>query len=194
MNLNHKVMKNYLLLFLSIFVFSSSFAQEAKKEIEKEKTKMDAFASKTGTIIKFTDVKLSGIKASYVGLSETRIRKITSANLTGYFFQIEKTGKYGNSTASIEYIDLVEIIKALQILKTDVDKDISLSPDYLENKFTTVDGFQIGYYISKNKAIWFIKLDKYGSENTLYIESYEIIETSFNEAKNKIEELKKTAK
>jgi hypothetical protein len=194
MNLKHKTMKKYLLLFLSIFIFSSSFAQEAKKEIEKEKTKMEAFASKTGTIIKFTDVKLSGIKASYIGLSETRIRKITSTNSTGYFFQIEKTGKYDNSTASIEYTDLVEIIKALLALKTDVDRDIISSPDYLENKFTTVDGFQVGYYISKGKATWFIKLDKYGSENTLYIESYEIIETSFNEAKNKIDELKKTTK
>jgi hypothetical protein len=194
MNLKHKIMKKCLLLFLSVFIFSSSFAQEAKKEIEKEKTKMDAFTSKTGTIIKFTDVKLSGIKASYIGLSETRIRKITSASLTDYFFQIEKIGKYGNSTASIEYTDLVEIIKAVQMLKTDIERDIASSSDYLENKFTSVDGFQVGYFISKSKATWFIKLDKYGSENTLYIENYEIIETAFNEAKNKIEELKKTTK
>ena len=44
------------------------FAQETKKELEKEKTKIDAFASKTGSIIKLTDYKLSGIKTEDEGL------------------------------------------------------------------------------------------------------------------------------
>jgi hypothetical protein len=190
MKLNHKVMKNYLLLFLSIFVFSSSFAQEAKKEIEKEKTKMDAFTSKTGTILKFTDYKLSGLKQSIGRLTETRIRKINSGTSTMYFFQIEKSGQYSNSTASIEYSDLLEIIKAISSLKSEVEKDLTSNPDYLENKFTTADGFQVGYYVSKGKISWYIKLEKYGSDNTLFIENAELIEKSFEESKNKINELK----
>lgn len=34
-------------------------------------------------------------------------------------------------------------------LKAEVEKDIAANPDYLENKFVTVDGFQVGYYVSK---------------------------------------------
>lgn len=183
-------MKNYLLLFFSVFVLSSSSAQEAKKEIEKEKTKMDAFVSKTGTILKFTDYKLSGLKQSIGRLTETRIRKINSGTLTMYFFQIEKSGQYGDSTASIEYTDLLEIIKAISSLKSEVEKDLTSNPDYLENKFTTADGFQVGYYVSKGKISWYTKLEKYGSDNTLFIENVELVERSFDEAKNKIDELK----
>jgi hypothetical protein len=177
-----------IMMFLIIHTIS---AQETKKENETLKTKMDAFTSKTGALIKFTDTELAGIKDLYTGLTKTKIRKINSSNLTGYFFQIEKGSKYGSSVASIEYTDLLEIIKALQTLKKDVDKDLVSSPYYLENKFTTTDGFQIGYYISKGKVTWYIKLEKFGSDNTLFIENNEIIETSFNEAKNKIEELRK---
>jgi hypothetical protein len=183
-------MKNNIISMLSFFVYLSSFSQEIKKEITKDKTKMDALVSKTGTTVKITDINLSGMNALYTGLSETRVRKITNANLINYFFQIVKKGEYSNSTASIEYNDISEIIKVIQILKKDIDKDISLLPDYLENKFTTLEGFQIGYFISKGEVTWLIKLDKNDSDNSLYFKGSEIIEIAFNEAKNKMEELK----
>jgi hypothetical protein len=86
---------------------------------------------------------------------------------------------------------LLEVIKALKALQPEVEKDILSNPDYLENKFVTVDGFQVGYYVSGKKASWYIKLEKYGSENTLFIDNGNIIETSFVDAKNKVDELKK---
>ena len=82
-------MKNYITIML-LLVTTTIFSQETKKELEKEKTKIDAFASKTGSIIKLSDYKLSGIKTLYGGISETRIRKINSGSLVSYFFQIEK--------------------------------------------------------------------------------------------------------
>ncbi|MFC4739035.1 hypothetical protein ACFO3U_03420 [Flavobacterium ponti] len=182
-------MKNYITIMLFL-VTSIVFSQDTNKEAEKEKTKIDAFYSKTGSIIKFTDYKITGIKSLYDGLTETRIRKIKSGTLVSYFFQIEKKGKYSNAVASIEYSDLLEIIKALSPLKSEIEKDIASNPEYLENKFTTVDGFKIGYYVSKGKATWYMKLEKYGSDNTIYIENIETIEKTFEEAKNKIEELK----
>ena len=127
----------------------------------------------------------------YGGISETRIRKINSGSLFSYFFQIEKQGKYNNSTASIEQSDLLEVIKAISSLKMEVEKDILTNSDYLENKFTTVDGFKIGYMINKGKVTWFLQLEKYGSDNTIFIENLETIEKAFEEAKSKIEELKK---
>jgi hypothetical protein len=66
------------------------------------------------------------------------------------------------------------------------------NPDYLENKFVTVDGFQVGYYIDKGTVHWYVRLEKYGS--TLFIDKYETIETAFSEAKNKIDSLKEQNK
>lgn len=183
-------MKNFLIVLLFTLTINI-YAQETKKELEKEKTKIDVFASKTGSIIKLTDYKLSSIKTLYGGLSETRIRKINSGSLVSYFFQIEKQGKYSTSTGSIEYSDLLEVIKATNSLKSEVEKDILTNPEYLENKFTTVDGFKVGYIINKGKITWFLQLEKYDSENTIFIENLETIEKIFEEAKNKIDELKK---
>jgi len=183
-------MKKYLALAMLLFS-SIIFAQEAKKDLETVKTKMDAFASKTGVITKFVDSKLSGIKGSYGEFTETRIRKLVSGTTSIYFFQIVKQGKYNSSTASIEYVDLLEVIKALKSLKQEAEKDVLSTPDYLENKFTTVDGFQTGYYVSKGKITWYLKLEKYGSDNTLFIDNVEVLEKAFEEGKQKIEELKK---
>jgi len=177
------------ILTLLIFHLNTS-AQEAKKEIKTIETKMDVFASKAGTITRFTDSELPSLKLSYGGIAETRIRKISSGTINGYFYQISKEGKYNTATASIEYADLLEIIKALKTLKSTVDGDIAANPDYMENKFTTVDGFQVGYYVKKGKSTWYLKLEKYGSDATAFVEDADAIETAFNDAKSKIEELK----
>jgi hypothetical protein len=78
-----------------------------------------------------------------------------------------KEGKYSNTTASIEYTDLIEVLKALKALQNEVNNDILANPDYLENKFVTVDGFQVGYYIDKGTVHWYVRLEKYGSD-TIY--------------------------
>jgi hypothetical protein len=185
-----------LLLFKStavavfLLVSSIAFSQEIKKDAKVFETKMDKFSSKTGTFSKFIDTQLPNLKLSY-GSVETRVRKLISGTESLYFYQIEKKGQYSNSTASIEYSDLVEVIKALKTLKQDVEKDVASTPDYLENKFITVDGFQVGYYVDKGKSSWYIKLEKYGSDNTLFVKDGVSIESAFDEAKVKIEELKK---
>lgn len=150
---------------------------------------MDVFSSKAGARTKFIDTNLPLLKTAYA-TPETRIRKIVSGTITAYFYQISNKGKYNTSTASIEYSDLVETIKAIGVLKQEVDKDIAISPDYLENKFVSEDGFQIGYYVSKEKCTWYIKLEKYGSDNTLFLNDVNIIEQAFTDAKAKIDELK----
>lgn len=183
-------MKNLTIILLLFSCSLTLAAQDVKKDTEAVKTKIDEFSSKTGTITKFTDSNLPNLKTTYAS-PVTRIRKVNSGTVTAYFYQIEKEGKYSNITASIEYSDLLEVIKAISALKAEESNDVESNPDYLENKFTTVDGFQIGYYVSKGKATWYIRLQKYGSDNTVFINDINIIETAFVEAKNKIEESKK---
>ena len=184
------MIKKLTLALLLLATTATIYAQDVKKEAETVKTKMDVFASKTGAITKFIDTKLPALKTSFGG-AETRIRKISNGASFAYFYQIIKEGKYSNSTASIEYSDLLEVLKALKALKTEVSNDVATNPDYLENKFITVDGFQVGYYVSGGKASWYIKLEKYGSDNTLFIDNGDTIESAFTDAKNKIDELKK---
>ncbi len=186
-----QIFKTTATIAMILFMMNANlFAQDLKKEAESVKTKMDMFSSKTGTITKFTDTKLPNLKTSFGG-EETKIRKIINGVNSAYFYQITKEGKYSNSTASIEYNDLLEVLKALKALQPEVEKDIASNPDYLENKFVTVDGFQVGYYVSGGKASWYIKLEKYGSDNTLFIDNGNTIETAFTDAKNKIDELRK---
>lgn len=179
-----------LLLVLNIILLSLCvFAQDAK-DAQQAPTKMDAFASKTGTIIKFIDYSLPNLKLYLGGVAETRIRKLVSGSEEKYFYQISYEGKYDTKTASIAYEDLLEVIKAIEPLKNSSREDIALNPEYLENKFVTEDGFQLGYYVSKGKINWYLKLEKYGSGNTIFPNDFDSIETAFNSAKQKIDELK----
>lgn len=183
--------KKILLLFSITIIVSSLSAQEVKTPDKVIQTKMDAFASRTGVIIKFTDYNLPALKSFLAGNADTRIRKFTGDGESKYFYQIEKPGQYSSSTASIEYSDLLEVIKALATLKAQFDGDVASTPDYLENKFVTSDGFEIGYYISNEKTKWYIKLERYGSDNTIFVNDVETLTTAFQGAKDKIEALKK---
>lgn len=180
--------KLLFILLIGVLTMSSGLAQDAK-DVKKETTKMDAFASKTGVIIKYIDYNLPNIKLIY-GIAETKVRKLYSGPEIAYFYQISKEGKYDTKTASIAYEDLIIVLKAIQSLKTDSESDKNLNPDYLENKFVTDDGFKIGYYVSKGKLAWYLVLEKYGSGNTIFFNNVTDIESSFNGAKQKIEELK----
>lgn len=165
-----------------------AYSQDVKAE-NGPKTKMELFSSKTGVITKFYDFTLPRLASTYTSV-ETRIRVLRSGTEDVYFYQIEKEGNYSSSVASIEYSDLLEVIKAIQSLKSEVEADVQNNPDYLENKFTTSDGFQVGYYVSKGKPTWYIRLEKYGSDKTLFFKSYNTIEESMLNAKNKIDEIK----
>ncbi|MBR6841704.1 MAG: hypothetical protein IKM77_05320 [Prevotella sp.] len=108
-----------------------------------------------------------------------------------YFYRIEEreTSRSVAHIAMIEYSDLVEINKALTKLVSEVEADCAANPDYLENRFITEDGFQIGYYVSKGKASWYLKLERYSS-STVFIKNAEALTSNFPAAQKKIEELK----
>lgn len=180
-----------IILFVALLLASTSYGQEAKKEESQIVTKMEKFTSRTGVILKFIDYKLPLLKGALgSGASETRVRKVMDGSSSAYFYQISKKGDYSTKTASIEYSDLIEVIKALKTLREEYPKDVALKPEYLENKFITDDGFQVGYYISADKSKWYVVLEKYGSGNTIFINDAQEIENSFSEAKSKIDSLK----
>lgn len=160
----------------------------AQSDSEKKLTKFEQFTSKTGRISKFVDVEMPNIPESFMGSLYTSIRTLMGEESNSYFYRIEEGGT-SRGVAMIEYSDLVEINKALTKLLSEVEADCSANPDYLENKFITEDGFQIGYYVSKGKASWYLKLERC-SNSTVFIKNAEALTTNFPAAQKKIEELK----
>ena len=169
----------------------STFAQNT--EDAKKLTKFEQFITKTGSIIKFVDVNMPRLSLIW-GSLETGIRTLKSGSNV-YFYRIEKTEGSGNPAkiAMIEYSDLVEINKALDKLTSEVDADIASCPDYLENKFVTVDGFVVGYSVRKRDVNWYLKLDSY-SGSTVFVRKQSVIIDAFKNAQAKIEELKASNK
>lgn len=185
-------MKKILLLLALLMPLSLSAQSNSE---DKKPTKFEQFSSRTGTIVKFVDVSMPNIPLSYMGTLESGIRTIKGGSTNSYFFRIEEpeTSRSISHIAMIEYTDLVEINKALQKLVQEVDGDIADNPDYLENKFKTVDGFEVGYYVSKGKANWYLKLERY-SKSTVFIKNKEVLVDAFTNAQAKIEELKSNSK
>lgn len=181
-----------LLVVMVMLLPLTTFAQNT--EDEKKQTKFEEFSSKTGSIIKFVDVKMPKIIFSILGSLDASIRIFKSENNV-YFYRLEKpeTSSSTEKIAMIEYSDLVEINKALTKLASEVDSDIATNPDYLENFFRTVDGFQVGYYVRKGEANWYIKLERY-SNSTVYIKNQKVVIDAFKNAQAKIEKLKAVSK
>lgn len=177
-----------IIFIIALLMPMASFAQS---DSEKKLTKFEQFTSKTGRISKFVDVKMPNIPKSFMGSLETSIRTIMGEKENIYFYRIEEeeTQRTNAHIAMIEYSDLVEINKALTKLISEVDADCSAKPDYLENRFITEDGFQIGYYVSKGKANWYLKLERYKS-STVFIKDASSLANNFLSAQEKIKELK----
>jgi tRNA G10 N-methylase Trm11 len=163
-------------------LFSSLYAQD-----EKVLTKMERFVSNTGKIVKLENFHLPDLKASYE-VVKTKVRRVTIQDEINYFLLLVKEDKYGDKSAAIAEDDLSELIKAFDELIQQSENETTKS-DYFENKFTTEDGFQIGYGGSGN-IVWFITLEKYGKSTVLF-NKYADIKAIFGLAEKKIEELKK---
>jgi len=181
-------MKKILLMFAMMLPLAS--IAQSEQSSENKLTKFEQFSSKTGRISKFVDVKMPNLPLSFMGSVQASVRTVMGDGENHYFYRIEEeeTNRSIAHIAMIEYSDLVEINKALNKLVSEVDADCAANPDYLENRFITEDGFQIGYYVSKGKASWYLKLERYRS-STVYIKNMEVLTTNFPTAQQKIEEL-----
>lgn len=170
--------KLVFVLMLLVLVIGGLIAEE------KQLTKVEQFLSRTGKIVRVNDYSVGRIYAS----TEVSARKIESEGEVLYACVIAKKGEYGDATAFIEEEDLDEILSALQVLKKQSFEDEGKT-HYIENKFITEDGFRIGYYTSKGKIQWFMKLERYASRGTIW-PKLEKIESMLNQAKQKIAEIK----
>lgn len=182
-------MKKFLVVLAMLLPLVSFAQQEDNDSTKKQSTKYEEFVSKTGSFIKFIDINQSKMNISFATSIETSVRTFISPS-KAHFFRIESASALKSGIAMIEYMDLVEINKALPELYSEAESDIAANPEYLENKFRTVDGFEIGYYISKKKANWWMRLEWFSSHLDIKNENVSAIIDAFKNAQAKIEELK----
>jgi hypothetical protein len=171
-------------VFLVVFLFMIcilGFSQSSEKQV----TSYDQFVSQSGKIIRFQDYKLPPLKGSLF-LYTTRIRVLKAGEKTTYYYQIIIKGKYSDVTGSIEENDLIEMAKALESLQISYIQDKKGSADYLENKYITNDGVQLGYYISGKDYAWYFDLDKNKSDSTAFFNDGEVISSAIKYALEKI--------
>ena len=172
----------YLIITI-LFSTSFLFAQD-----EKSISKFERFISETGSLTRVEHFNLPDIVA-YSEKLKNKVIVIHSLDEKAYFYQISKSGKYKDKKATITKDDLSEIIRALLSLIKE-SENIKTESDYMESKFTTEDGFRVGFAISNGGITWFITLEKYGSDSSVLFKNYNQLSLSLHTAKKKIDELR----
>lgn len=155
---------------------------------QKEESKLEQFVSKSGGIVRYINYNLPSPKLLY-RTATAMVRAAHVGDQKRYFLIIESKDDYRTSTAAIAHEDLLEIVKAFEIIKDQLPKDVELLPDYLENRFVSDDGFMLGYYVNKKEMSWFIGLERFGSGNTIFPRDEAEIDKMFYLANEKINEL-----
>ncbi len=156
------------------------------------KSKFQSLVSQTGSLCRFRDYNFPTIQKSQstgLVLAIPSIRVAEVSNSVLYFFHLEMaSGSYNTYSSTIEYSAFKEMYRAFTTLKESAEKEDIDNIDYLENHYSTEDGFKIGYYVSQKAITWFLRLDRFSSESSLYLEVEEI-ENLFANAQQKFNEL-----
>ncbi len=144
-----------LLFLLLILVPWSVMAQDNDEERDsvRSNTKYGVMFLKKGVFIKFEDFKVQKYPYtvdSNIPKIKASIRNFYGTNKNIYFIKL----RIGNTWVFIEYSDLVEINKAIEKLKYEVDYDCLKMPEYIKNAYISDDDFVVGYWVEK-------KLGKY---------------------------------
>lgn len=169
------------LLFMLIPIVGMSQNENAKRT----ENKTEYLQSNGNTFVKFYDITTLGIPTAFGGWVETNIRVFQNNQTYTYSYVI----KDKTSSVLIKYSDLVDINNALDKLQNEVNTDIQANRDYLENKYVSNDGFQIGYCVKNGETSWFMQLNR-NTSSFILLKEPELFIPSFKTAQQKIEELK----
>lgn len=153
-------------------------------------TKYGALTSKVGVTIRFYDVKLSPIRLNEGKLNLENCIRVVKGTPDMFFLRVEKKMPSGAPlVVMIEYNDIVELIKAVNKMSSEVSNDIANNNDYLECCYRTVDGVEIGYYVKNSAATWFLKLDQ-SSYGTTFMDTCDDFLNALKDVKGLIDGLK----
>lgn len=167
-------MKKYTIIpvhLLIALVMATGASAQTPKEVKEaaEKSKIETFSLKTGSLIKKELVTVGTTKR--VEVSKLIITDITTnTSISGIKLETYVDKTYGGSTKSC-FLDTDEIEAFLKAAKYLAELAPSTSGNYTELQFTSRDGFQAGAYFDKKKSWkYFLKLERYDNESFVLME------------------------
>ncbi|MBO0933645.1 hypothetical protein [Fibrella aquatilis] len=181
-------------LLLFTFCLNAAFCQQAENP-DNEKSSLERFLSRNGEMILLTDYKLPNMNLGLSGVAEAKIRRASIATETKFYYALSKERQFSSMNWFIEYSDLLEIIKAVAVLKSGFADAVKGEAFYKENRFATKDGVRVGYFIEDGKAKWFITADRnintpiFKLAGTVLFNEVALLEKTLFEGRHKIEEL-----
>ena len=175
----------FLLSFLATLAVSSYAADERDNAPQ---SAYDRFLSNKGTMITKDYEALSEIKSNYQ-LVSPKVVRLSSNKGTKYFLRLSIKAKYGEKQAIILSDELAEVQKALVQLSSKAADDATQNLSYREAYFETNDGFKIGYYQEKKKQTFFINLDDYQSDDSVFFNNFSDLEKVIDDAIVKIQSM-----
>lgn len=158
-------MKLFTCLLLSVAFCSLAFAQVKPTP---EKSKLENFSLKTGSLIKkeFIDI-------GTVAKVEVRVLKITdlvaNTSITGIKLQTTVYKSYGSDTKAC-FLDSDEIDGLLKSGNMLLGTLSGPADNYTEYIFSSRDGFQAGAYQAKREWKYFLQMDRYDSGSSVWLE------------------------
>ncbi len=153
-----------------------------------ELTKLQNLVSEKGRLIRTVSHDLKTLQSNANALN-AQITIVDSGGGAEYFLQLNRETEYEDDIAAISESDIKELSKALDSLKKASQVDVYLDADHVQNIFVTEDNFKIGYFVLDASLTWFIEFDEYNDELE-YFSDVVILESLFEEAQEKIKELK----
>jgi len=171
MNYKPKAIKQITLLFATFIAFMPlTLLSQGAKEVKEvsEKSKIENFSLKTGSLIKkdFLEIgTVKGVEVQIVILSDI----LANTKLSGIKLMASVYKSYGSSDKSC-FLDVDEVeafVKSGKYLSESLNEK---ADNYIEYQFTSRDGFQAGAYSDK-KDSWkyYLKLEKYDSDSYVFM-------------------------
>ncbi len=181
-----KIVKAVIVIaLLSMVISANVFAQQ---EMSRPKSAYEKFLSNKGTMIT-KDFYLMPELDSADQKVEAKVVKLTSAKGSQFFYSLSIKAQYGDKSAIIAKEDLTEISKALITIINQSKQESTMELEYRERYFETNDGFKIGYYQIGTNQTFFIDLNGYQSDDTVYFAGFRKLELAISQAIVRISEL-----
>lgn len=157
----------FIITCLTIYSCSTNAQPNPKEKDPADKSKLEAFSLKTGSLIKKEFKPLGTIKKVEVqDLTLTDV--LSNTKVSGIKLETTVSRSYSTDTKSC-FLDADEIesfLKSANYLINSINQPAEL---YTEFQFTSRDGFQAGCYKNKNEWNYFIKLEKYGEDSYVFL-------------------------
>ena len=188
-------MKRVLIFAMLLLAGRALMAQVPYVRIEDRQTQYETLTKQRGAQYRIMDYEFSTMNLHQSLALEPSVRSLEVKGSTYYFYRLAQ--KATNGEPAIEVLitqeDLVELNNKIEAMIGEEKSDRSLRKDYIENCYTTPDGFQIGYCIKSRDTNWFVVFGPY-SEERVFFDNINRLKDGFQKALKKIDEFQKKGK